>query len=340
MATIMKTFSDIIGQSRVVHLLSKWLQGAVAVGETLPSLLLLGPSGNGKTTLARALALEYGTEFISLHANSKMKPAQLMDALRQLEFGAILFIDEIQELKPATQAVLLPALESAVIADATGAFESISSFTLIAATNHPGRLLPALRTRLQPVELDEYSGNELEQIAEAVATRHGLQLSDEALELLATTSMGIPREIERRVTLLRLYWPGEKQLQRQHLITMLKSEGMDETGLRKPAQEYLRHLFEAPGSECTLETLTVRLGLDSFYLRTVIEPKLVEYGLVAITTSRRRSLALKGRAFVSKALLAEGATNSTGNLKSTKGIFGNIEKEKKKELAEEKPCSI
>ena len=172
--------------------------------------------------------------------------------------------------------------------------ESIGQFTLILATNEPGGVKRALRSRLTRSEFDRYTQAELKAIAERVARDSDVNLTPQAASLLAQVAQGSPRIIARRVQNLKHFWPDGRSLSKDHVRTFLCSEGVDERGLTAHQQLYLRHLAAMPADQCNVERLAIKIGCDAVNVRQEIEPFLIEQGLVDPTSRQGRGITEKG----------------------------------------------
>ena len=243
-----KRFHEFIGQRRVVTHLQRLITGAKELGDPCTSLLLVGAAGCGKTSCAKATAEEYGTKFHWILASGDTKPAEICAVLREMQHGDVLLIDEAHALSPDAQQVLYLALDEwrvpvkAARGISRSKHESVSEFTLILATNEPGRGKQALRSRLTRIEFDPYAQKELKEIAERVAGLNDIDITAQAANLLAQAAQGSPRIIARRIRNLKHYWPSGHALTKDHVCTFLTSEGVDEQGFMPHQKLYLRYL--------------------------------------------------------------------------------------------------
>jgi Holliday junction resolvasome RuvABC ATP-dependent DNA helicase subunit len=194
-------FSRIIGQKRSVAFM-KEIRDGLNLGATPQPLLLLGRSGHGKTSLARAFADSVGAEFVRIECGPELRSEQLAERLSVLKTTAVVFMDEVQGLRKRVQEVLYSAIDSNLVPrvvrgrlDRCADLVPVVPFILIAATNEPGRLLSALRSRMVRVFLDDYTSDDLRSIVRQKAARFLMRLTDEAVEVVVRASGGSPRAI-------------------------------------------------------------------------------------------------------------------------------------------------
>ena len=290
-----KKINDFIGQSRVIAELRRLIAGAHARGKPLPNLLLIGKAGWGKSCLAEAIAKEYGGRRHPLSCTSTTKPRDLEEILRSLEYGDIFHIEDSHLLREPESLYMaldegripLNFLEARAAKVNGGPLHiNIAPFTLVVTTNFPGKLKPALSSRLHRLELDRYSELELKEIASQAARAEGLQLTGQAAGLLGKTALGNPRMVRQRVERLRLTVSGD-YAKVNDVRHQLRLEGVDGLGLRTNQRLYLETLAGARDQTLKLEMLVVKLGLDAPFLRQEIECALVELGLIVVSQQYR-----------------------------------------------------
>jgi Holliday junction DNA helicase RuvB len=304
MARPPRKFGEFIGQRRSIRLVQRLIKGARVRGLPCPSLLFVGPSGVGKSTLAKASAAEYGSKLYRLFAGAEVRSIDVCEILFNIKYGDFLFVDEAHSLKRDAQQVLYAALDEwKVPAIDEGRLdrsrlESIACFTLLLATNAPGGLQPALRNRLDRVELDPYTEVELIEIAKRVATLEQIEITPQGARRLAEVAQGSPRLIQRRLENLRLLWPHESRLTEEHVRGLLKREGVDDHGLVPLQRRFLRTLARSHRGACSLRRLAVELGYDVLGLQEDIEPFLIGRGLIEVIGGLGRKLTVAGRAAV------------------------------------------
>ena len=306
MARPLKTFHEFVGQRRAVQHTTRLIDGAKKQGKPCPSLQVVAPPGFGKTSFADAVATEYGSDLHVLLAGDDTRAADVCTILSEVKHADVVFIDEAHSLRRDAQQVLYLALDQNKVPTLSegrldrSQFKSVASFTLILATNEPGSLKRALRSRLTPIEFDPYSMAELKVIVERVALKDGVEITPQAARRLAEVAQGSPRHICRRVEALRLFWPGLSKLGQDHVEDLLASEGVDHRGFWPHQRLYLFTLAASPGSICSLERLAIKLGCDPAHIRQDIEPFLIDQGLVEPSSGRGRMLTATGLAIVAE----------------------------------------
>jgi len=281
----------------VVYFLRRQLAGAQAHGEPCPHLLFTGPSGIGKTTLARALAAEAGTTCLELHG--KATPRQLCEALITLAKGDFLFVDEAHNLPRDAQEALYSVIDGGTMRDclddpAKGRRDAsgkllIEPITVILATNQPSKLLEALYKRMEhTVSLSDYSRAELVEIVAAVASKQELSLSPHAMGRIAVVSQGQPRRLVQVLRGLRRHYHADmksRQLSIDDVRKFLADAGIDALGLDTQQQLYLRKLGKLGAA--SLATLANLLGSDADDVADHVEPGLIKLGYVRICQAGR-----------------------------------------------------
>jgi Holliday junction resolvasome RuvABC ATP-dependent DNA helicase subunit len=305
----LSNFHGFIGQARTVHFLRKQLRGAQALSHPCPHLLLVGPSGMGKTKLAHSLATEYGTECRVLLG--KATPTQLSKALESLKKGDFLFLDEAHNLAREAQETLFEVIDKGRLtkpSDQHGAATNsdqkdkheLPPITVILATDQPGLLINALQKRMEHrIALNDYPVRELIQIASNAASRIGLVLSAQAARIVAQASQGQPRRAEHILLALRRHFAAQPSgvLGVDEVRAYLAEADMDQAGLDKLQVAWLRQLGRL--GRASLETLANLLGIDSDFARTQVEPGLLKLGYVRIGGTGR-CLTPAGKAWLKK----------------------------------------
>lgn len=194
-------FSRIIGQRRAVPFL-KEIRDGICLGAPPHPLLFLGRSGHGKSSLSKVFADSIGADYIRIDCGPELKSEHLVEKLTELKSLAVVFCDEFQQMRKRVQTVLYSALDSSLVPaldrgrlDRCAPQVSIAPFMLIGATNEPGRLLPALRSRMVNVVMDDYTEEDLRAIVVQKANRFLVRLSERAIGLIVRASHGSPRSI-------------------------------------------------------------------------------------------------------------------------------------------------
>jgi Holliday junction DNA helicase RuvB len=293
-----KRFADFVGQTSVKEQLEIFVQAARNRGETLDHVLLAGPPGLGKTTLAGIIATELQ---VSVHTTSGPALERKVDVagiLTNLQQGDVLFVDEIHRLNSAIEEVLYPAMEDfeidIMIGEGPAARSirlSVPPFTLIGATTRTGLLTTPLRDRFGVWQrLEYYAEDELTAIVRRSAGILGVTIDDQSAEQLAARSRGTPRVANRLLRRVRDF----AEVRHQGAITLeiclaaLDLFQVDHEGLDKLDRDILLTIVQKfDGGPVGLDTLAVALGEESDTLMDVYEPYLIMRGFLMRTPRGR-----------------------------------------------------
>ena len=299
-----QTLAEFVGQQQAKGNLTVFIDAARGRGEALDHVLLFGPPGLGKTTLAQIIARELGVNFRATSGPVLAKAGDLAAILTNLEPNDVLFIDEIHRLPANVEEILYPAMEDHVLDLVIGEGPSARSiridlapFTLVAATTRAGLLATPLRDRFGiPIRLEFYTHAELEKVLLGAAAKMGTNLAPDGAAEIATRARGTPRVAGRLLRRVRDFAAvaGDNPVDRDIADAALTRLEVDRLGLDAMDRRYLRRIAEHHGGgPVGVETLAAALAEARDTLEDVVEPFLIQEGLI-LRTSRGRMLGEPG----------------------------------------------
>lgn len=294
------SIADYVGQKDVLAKLKISLIAAQQREESLEHVLLHGPPGLGKTTLAHIIASEMKSKLVATSGPALTRPGDLVGILTGLKHGDILFIDEIHRLGTAVEEFIYPAMEDFKIDFVVdkGAFAKtinipLKSFTLIGATTRAGLLSGPLRHRFGiHHHIDFYPVEDIKKIVEHSALKLKTKIDSEALNEVAKRSRGTPRIANRLLRRVRDYCQvkGDGAIVGDIVEKAIDLEGVDEMGLDTLDRKYLRMIMENfRGGPAGIDAIAASLNEETNTLEEVVEPYLLKIGFIERTRLGRKA---------------------------------------------------
>ena len=291
----------IIGQTFNISLLKKLAVGCKTLGKPFPHTLFQGKSGTGKSELASESARLMGVGFHRFNASRDTKEIEIVQIIQDLKPHDMLFIDETQNLRRPVQTCLYSAIDRNITPlirrnkIITGSETPCADFTLLMASNEPGKINKALRSRCQILVMESYSIQELNEIACMHANRNHLELEASAANLLANACRGVPRDIIKWIDKLLLLNPHKAILSDVCVRDMFMTERTRSSGITAQEIQYMDILCSSEG--VSVKSMENLMGLDLETLKEM-EAELQKMALIDILPAIGRCLTTLGKKYM------------------------------------------
>jgi holliday junction DNA helicase RuvB len=293
-----QTLAEYVGQDELKRNLKVFITAAKKRGESLDHVLLYGPPGLGKTTMAYVIANEMGASIKTINGPSIEKAGDLAAILSEIETGDVLFIDEIHRLPRVVEEVLYGAMEDfklSILINRDGNSKPLTMplppFTLVGATTRAGDLSGPLRARFGiSAKIDFYSEKDIAEIIKRTSKVFGMPIDDKAVALLATRSRGTPRIANRLYKRVRDFaeYEGKTVIDTELTLKALEALKIDDLGLDDVDKKYLTAIIDRfHGGPVGLETIASSIGEEITNLEDVYEPYLLMIGMINRTPRGR-----------------------------------------------------
>lgn len=275
-------FSDIIGQEKVVKRLQVMSHGCKSSGQIMPHILIDGPPGLGKTTIASAIANELGVNLYNVNAATIRSPKNIIPYLMGIDARSVLFIDEIHRLPKIVEEFLYPVMEDFrldILLENKPESIDLPVFTMIGATTNSGTLSQPFYDRFTIKEhLSFYDPDELAKLAGSTADKLGLKISESDMIEVAKRSKGTPRILNARLQWYKNYIASYPHVNDINQIFL--DQGIDENGFDSNDIKYLEVLKKNRGNPLGIKSISSMTGIAMETIENSIEPFMVRMGYI------------------------------------------------------------
>jgi len=297
-----KTLKNIVGQEKCKKVLTTLINFSNEKNLQIPSFLLSGPSGFGKTSIANVVASEINSKLYTIDSsNTSFK--EIYQIISEASDRDLIYLDECHALKNKVQENLYSAIEDYCIFN-NGYREEIPKVTFIGATTNPGSLKTPFKNRFRYIAaLEEYSQEELVLVCKGICEERGFKLNNNLAEVIAKTCRGTPRIMVNKTEFIYMFMIGNniKSINANKIKEIIALQGTDENGLTIEDRNYLLTLFK---NRCglSLANIASKIQVDVESITKIIEPYLFKLNFASVITSGR-ILTKDGKNYVEKYIL-------------------------------------
>lgn len=281
-----------VGQEDIIEQIDIMIAAAKTYGSPLGHVLISGPPGLGKSTLASNIALRSGTTMIQLNGALIKDKQEIITSLLSMEKNSILFIDEVHAVPGVIQEVLLTAMEGGWINVASGSSlmkVELEPFTFIAATTNPGKVIKPIRDRFSAsFKMSNYSNESISSIVKSTLENLGIESSHDDCDKIASISLGVPRNainIAKRCREVALS-KGNRDIGASDIEMVMRFMKLNKDGLDVYSIDYMKYLHEI-GGPVKLKSICAYLNASTDQVESIIEPVMIAKKYITINNNGR-----------------------------------------------------
>ena len=297
-----KTLNDIVGQEDTKTVLRTLIEFSKNKSKAIPHILLSGPAGIGKTSIAQAVAAENSANLFQANCAMIGKSQNLFKIIDEMAEKDILFLDENHALSKKSSESLYTILEDFCYYE-EGYKVTVPEITIIGASTEIGRLPLPMKSRFKfTATLMPYNDTELSEVCKAIFQNNGMPINDDMAKVIAKTCRGIPRNMVSRAEWIYAFLSGNSvsgPIDKKKILDIIALQGVNEDGLENHDIQYLKILYEAR-TGLSLDSIASKISMDKENVLKLVEPHLVKLNFIEKTKGKGRSLTVRGKVYVEK----------------------------------------